>query len=82
MNQAIIPAARTDELVRLIKIEHAAGAWFRSLGMDAVADDDPGSIEQLTTYAEDNRASSRSTAWIGRSGISCSTSSMAPRISR
>ena len=56
MNQVIIRAARTDELVRLIEIEQAAGGWFRSLGMDAVADDDPGSIGQLTPYAEDNRA--------------------------
>jgi GNAT superfamily N-acetyltransferase len=56
VNQVIIRVARPDELVRLIEIERAAGASFRSLGMDAVADDDPGSIGQLAPYAEDSRA--------------------------
>jgi GNAT superfamily N-acetyltransferase len=40
----------------LIEIERAAGAAFRSLGMDLVADDDPGSPEELAPYAEDRRA--------------------------
>ena len=40
----------------LIEIERAAGASFRSLGMDAVADDDPGSSGRLAPYAEDDRA--------------------------
>ena len=56
MSELVIRAARLDELGLLIEIERAAGAPFRSLGMDAVADDDPGSIGQLTPYAEDGRA--------------------------
>src|SRR5215471_10895413 len=52
----VIRAARLDELARLVAIELAAGAQFRSLGMDRVADDDPGSIEELTPYAESGRA--------------------------
>src|SRR5207253_4906392 len=38
------------------EIERAAGETFRSLGMDRVADDDPGSVEELTPYAEGGRA--------------------------
>jgi GNAT superfamily N-acetyltransferase len=40
----------------LIEIERVAGAAFRSLGMDLVADDNPGSPERLVPYAEDGRA--------------------------
>ena len=40
----------------LIEIERAAGTAFRSLGMDLVADDDPGSVQELAPYAEDGRA--------------------------
>ena len=52
----VIRAARLDELARLIAIELAAGEQFRSLGMDRVADDDPGSPEELAPYAEMGRA--------------------------
>lgn len=48
--------ARHDDLDLLVEIERAAGQTFRSLGMDLVADDDPGSIEELTPYAEGGRA--------------------------
>lgn len=51
-----IRAARVVELPALVEIERAAGAAFRSLGMDLVADDDPGSPEELELYAEDGRA--------------------------
>ncbi|HEY2778692.1 MAG TPA: GNAT family N-acetyltransferase [Gaiellaceae bacterium] len=51
-----IRTARPDELALLVEIERAAGALFRSLGMDAVADDDPGSVEGLAPYAEGGRA--------------------------
>jgi GNAT superfamily N-acetyltransferase len=51
-----IRVARLDELTRLVEIEWAAGETFRSLGMDLVADDDPGSVEELKRYAEDGRA--------------------------
>jgi GNAT superfamily N-acetyltransferase len=50
-----IRAARTDDLAELVEIERAAGAAFRSLGMDLVADDDPGSVAELTPHAEDGR---------------------------
>lgn len=56
VSQVIIRAARRDELALLIEIERAAGELFRSLRMDAVADDDPGSIGQLAPYAGDGRA--------------------------
>lgn len=56
LSQVIIRAARPGELAVLIEIERAAGALFRTLGMDAVADDDPGSIAQLAPYAEEGRA--------------------------
>lgn len=55
MSEVTIRAARPDELPLLIEIERAAGASFRSLGMDAVADHDPGSAEQLVPYAEAGR---------------------------
>jgi GNAT superfamily N-acetyltransferase len=45
-----------DDLATLVGIEAAAGAAFRDLGMDAVADDDPGSVEDLAPYAEAGRA--------------------------
>jgi GNAT superfamily N-acetyltransferase len=48
--------ARDGDLAALVEIERSAGETFRSLGMDRVADDDPGSVEQLTPYAEGGRA--------------------------
>ncbi|MFL5913300.1 MAG: GNAT family N-acetyltransferase [Gaiellaceae bacterium] len=50
-----IRAARLDELDLLVEIERAAGEAFRSLGMDIVADDDPGSVEELAPYVEGGR---------------------------
>jgi hypothetical protein len=81
VSQVIMRAARPEELALLIQIERAAGASFRSLGMDAVADDDPPSIGQFALYAERSGLSSRLTLRIVLSGISCSTSAMGPRIS-
>jgi ribosomal protein S18 acetylase RimI-like enzyme len=52
---AIRPAGRED-LAALVEIERAAGETFRSLGMDLVADDDPGSVEELLPYLEGGRA--------------------------
>jgi GNAT superfamily N-acetyltransferase len=54
--QVSLRPARADDLAALVEIELAAGVAFRGLGMDAVADDDPGSVEDLTSYAEDGRA--------------------------
>lgn len=44
---AMIRNARPDDLVLLQRIEIAAGAAFRGLGMNAVADDDPPGIAEL-----------------------------------
>jgi GNAT superfamily N-acetyltransferase len=51
-----IRAVRADDLAVLVEIERAAGEAFRSLGMDLVAEDDPGSVEELSPYAECGRA--------------------------
>ncbi len=51
-----IRAARPDDLALMVEIERAAGETFRSLGMDLVADDDPGSVEELAPYAGAGRA--------------------------
>ncbi len=51
-----IRPARADDLPHLVEIERAACELFRSVGMDAVADDDPGSVEELTPYADGGRA--------------------------
>jgi GNAT superfamily N-acetyltransferase len=40
----------------LVEIERAAGETFRTLGMDLVADDDPGTVDELAPYAADGRA--------------------------
>jgi GNAT superfamily N-acetyltransferase len=52
----VIRAARPDDLALLVEIERVAGESFRSVGMDLVADDDPGSVEELAPYAEEGRA--------------------------
>lgn len=54
--QARIRPARYSDLPLLVEIERAAGEAFRSLGMDSVADDDPGTVDELATYAEHGRA--------------------------
>jgi len=51
-----IRVAHPGDLPLLIEIERLAGSMFRSLGMDLVADDDPGSVDELAPYAEDGRA--------------------------
>jgi GNAT superfamily N-acetyltransferase len=40
----------------LVEIELAAGQLFRALGMDAVADDEPRSVDELASYAAGGRA--------------------------
>jgi GNAT superfamily N-acetyltransferase len=50
-----IRPARTHDLALLVEIERAAGETFRPLGMDLVADDHPGCVEQLTPYADERR---------------------------
>ncbi|MGQ0830543.1 MAG: GNAT family N-acetyltransferase [Microthrixaceae bacterium] len=51
-----IRPARAAEGGALIDIERAAGARFRDVGMPEIADDDPGSVEELARYAEDGRS--------------------------
>jgi GNAT superfamily N-acetyltransferase len=52
----VIRAARPDDFDRLREIERAAGASFRELDMDLVADDAPPSIQDLLEYQLDGRA--------------------------
>jgi len=54
--EVAIRVARDDDLPFLIEIERAAGESFRSIGMARVADDDPGSIEELAPYVAGGRA--------------------------
>lgn len=51
-----IRRASIAELPSLREIERAAGEPFRSLGMDAVADDEPPSLTALGEYQRDGRA--------------------------
>ena len=51
-----IREAHSEELAALVEIELAAREMFRPLGMDVVADDDPGSVEGLLPYVEGGRA--------------------------
>src|SRR5690349_8915654 len=51
-----IRAAHVGDEPRLREIERLAGAQFRSVGLDAVADDEPASVAELRAYAEDGRS--------------------------
>jgi GNAT superfamily N-acetyltransferase len=51
-----IREARVDDIPSLIEIERAASEMFRSLSMDFVADDDPGSLAELAPYVDGGRA--------------------------
>jgi len=51
-----IRPARLEDIPSLIDIERAAGDMFRSLSMDFVADDDPGSLGELAPYVDGGRA--------------------------
>jgi ribosomal protein S18 acetylase RimI-like enzyme len=51
-----IRPARLDDVPALIEIERAASEMFRSLSLDFVADDDPGSPEELAPYVHGERA--------------------------
>ena len=52
----LIRAARTEDLEALRDIERAAGQRFRDFGLEAVAEDEPASIEELQGYAAEGRA--------------------------
>lgn len=55
MVSAIRPA-RPDDLPLLGRIELAAGAAFRDVGMATVADGEPMSVAELSTFERDGRA--------------------------
>lgn len=52
----LIRPATDSDLALLPAIEVAAGEAFRALGMDAVADDAPPTVEDLAAYQVDGRA--------------------------
>jgi GNAT superfamily N-acetyltransferase len=52
----MIRAARAEDLPQIPAIEVAAGAAFRTLGMGAIADDPPLSLEALAKYQQHGRA--------------------------
>ncbi len=52
----IIRPARSDDVRSLLEIELHAGEVFRTLGMDAVADDEPFPTQLLAHYQEAGRA--------------------------
>lgn len=54
--RGVIRLARHRDLERLQRLELAAGAPFRELGMDAIADDEPPSIESLASFQRGGRA--------------------------
>lgn len=56
MRAVRIRAATADDGAALIDIERAAGERFRDVGMPEIADDDPGSVEELAAYAADGRS--------------------------
>ena len=52
----MIRLASPGDLPALIDVEREAGALFRDVGMDAIADDDPGSVAELAVYQSAGRA--------------------------
>jgi GNAT superfamily N-acetyltransferase len=52
----VIRPARADDLPELRAVERAAGQPFRDIGMAAVADDEPPTVEELAAYQADGRA--------------------------
>lgn len=52
----MIRPAREVELPALREVERAAGAPFRDLGMDAVADDEPLPVDELAAFQRAGRA--------------------------
>jgi GNAT superfamily N-acetyltransferase len=52
----VIRAVRDDELDELREIERSAGKGFADLGMQAIADDEPPSIDTLRDYQRAGRA--------------------------
>lgn len=55
-DDVVIRPAVTSDFARLQAIEVAAGGMFRPLRMDLVADDEPFTVDELRTYADDGHA--------------------------
>lgn len=51
-----VRAAHREDGPALQAIERLAGEQFRAVGLDAVADDEPASLEELAYYATDRRS--------------------------
>jgi GNAT superfamily N-acetyltransferase len=58
----VIRLGRAEDLASLQRIERLAGAPFRCLGMDAIADDPPLSVEHLARYQRAGRV------WVAQHG--------------
>ncbi|MBO0731353.1 MAG: GNAT family N-acetyltransferase [Acidimicrobiaceae bacterium] len=56
MRTTLVRPAVHNELPKLRDIEWAAGQRYREFGLGQVADDEPPSIEVLSSYARDGRA--------------------------
>jgi len=52
----MIRPARAEDAAAMVRIEEAAGQVFATVGMDFVAEDDPGTVEELLPYVRDGRA--------------------------
>jgi GNAT superfamily N-acetyltransferase len=52
----MIRVAGDQDAAAMVEIERAAGRMFAAVGMDFVAEDDPGSPEELMEYVHDGRA--------------------------
>jgi GNAT superfamily N-acetyltransferase len=52
----VIRNARSSDSPALQDVERRAGERFRDIGLPEVADDDPGSVEELDRYAEAGRS--------------------------
>jgi|SRR4051812_13144869 GNAT superfamily N-acetyltransferase len=52
----MIRAARDRDVAGMIAVEAVAGRMFAEVGMDFVAEDDPGTVEELLPYVRDGRA--------------------------
>lgn len=52
----MIRAARDEDATAMLRIEVAAGRMFAEVGMDFVAEDDPGTVEELLEYVREGRA--------------------------
>lgn len=53
---ALVRTARHDDLAAIQRVEVAAGALFTTIGMNAIAEDDPPSLEELADYQRGDRA--------------------------